>query len=74
MRIVIAPQEFKGSLTASQAAAAMAEGARRALPEAELETIPMADGGPGTVEAVVAAPGGRPAAAPGPGPRGRAGG
>jgi glycerate kinase len=55
MRIVIAPQEFKGSLSASEAAAAMAEGALSALPEAELEPIPMADGGPGTVEAVVAA-------------------
>ena len=63
MRIVIAPQEFKGSLTASQAAAAMAEGAQRALPEAKLETAPMADGGPGTVEAVVAAAGGRTATA-----------
>jgi len=63
MRIVIAPQEFKGSLTASQAAAAMAEGARRALPEAKLETIPMADGGPGTVESVVAAAGGQTATA-----------
>jgi glycerate kinase len=63
MRIVIAPQEFKGSLTASEAAAAMAEGARRALPEAKLETIPMADGGPGTVESVVAAAGGRTATA-----------
>ena len=59
MRIVIAPQEFKGSLAASQAAAAMAEGARRAQPEAKLETVPMADGGPGTVEAVVEAGGGR---------------
>jgi glycerate kinase len=55
MRIVIAPQEFKGSLTASQAVVAMAEGARRALPGAKLETVPMADGGPGTAEAVVEA-------------------
>lgn len=59
MRIVIAPQEFKGTLSAFEAAAAMAEGARSALPEAELETVPMADGGPGTVEAVVAAEEGR---------------
>lgn len=59
MRIVIAPQEFKGSLTASQAAAAVAEGVRRVLPEAELESVPMADGGPGTVEAVVEAGGGQ---------------
>ncbi|UCH87226.1 MAG: glycerate kinase [Dehalococcoidia bacterium] len=55
MKIVIAPQEFKGSLSAVQAAQAMAEGLRRALPDATLELVPMADGGPGTVEAVVAA-------------------
>jgi glycerate kinase len=55
MRIVIAPQEFKGTLTASEAAAAMAEGALTASPEAEVEAIPMADGGPGTVEAVATA-------------------
>ncbi len=59
MRIVIAPQEFKGSLSASEAAAAMAEGARSALPGAAVETVPMADGGPGTVEAVVAGEEGR---------------
>jgi glycerate kinase len=55
MKIVVAPQEFKGSLSAVQAARAMAEGLRRALPEAALELVPMADGGPGTVEAVVTA-------------------
>ncbi len=59
MRIVIAPQEFKGSLAASQVAAAMADGARRTLPEAKLETVPMADGGPDTVAAVVEASGGQ---------------
>src|SRR3972149_6325619 len=58
MRIVIAPQEFKESLTAAGAAAAMAEGARQAAPDAELVVVPMSDGGPGTVEAVVAASGG----------------
>ena len=55
MKIVIAPQEFKGSLSAVQAAQAMAEGLRRALPDATLALVPMADGGPGTVEAVVTA-------------------
>ena len=55
MKIVIAPQEFKGSLSAVQAAQAMAEGLRRALPDATLALVPMADGGPGTVEAMVAA-------------------
>src|SRR3990167_3822032 len=69
MRIVIAPQEFKGSLTASEAAAAMAVGAREALPAASLEPVPMSDGGPGTVDAVVAASGGGGGAARGARPR-----
>jgi glycerate kinase len=55
MKIVVAPQEFKGSLSAVQATQAMAEGLRRALPDATLALVPMADGGPGTVEAMVAA-------------------
>ncbi len=55
MRLLIAPQEFKGSLSAAEAAHAMAEGLRRALPDAELDLAPMADGGPGTVEALVEA-------------------
>jgi len=59
VRVIVAPQEFKGTLSARQAADAMAEGARRALPDADIEAVPLADGGPGTVEAVVAAAGGR---------------
>jgi glycerate kinase len=59
VRVLIAPQEFKGSLSAAEAARAMAEGLRRALPGAELDLAPMADGGPGTVEALVAAAAGR---------------
>ena len=59
MRILIAPQEFKGTLTARAAAEAIARGLRRALPEAELDLLPMADGGPGTLDALVAATGGR---------------
>ena len=55
MKIVLAPQEFKGSLTAREAAAALALGVRRVLPEAELDEIPLADGGPGMVDALVAA-------------------
>jgi len=58
MRIVIAPQEYKGTLTAPEAAAAIAEGVRRILPTAELTIIPLADGGPGTVDAIVHAAGG----------------
>jgi glycerate kinase len=58
MRIVIAPDKFKGSLTATEAAHAMARGARSALPSVEIEVAPMADGGEGTVEALVTATGG----------------
>ncbi len=58
MRIVVAPQEFKGSLTAVQAAEAIAAGLKRALPNTAVEQVPLADGGPGTVAAVVAATGG----------------
>ena len=53
--ILVAPQEFKGSLTAREAADAIARGIRRALPNAEIELLPMADGGPGSVEALVEA-------------------
>jgi len=55
MRIVVAPNSFKGSLSASQAAAAIAQGVRQALPDAEVVEIPVADGGEGTVEALVSA-------------------
>jgi glycerate kinase len=59
VRVLIAPQEFKGSLSATEAARAIAEGLRRALPGVELDLTPMADGGPGTVEALVTAGGGQ---------------
>ncbi len=55
MRIVVAPQAFKGSLTAVQAAGAMARGVREAAPDAEVVSLPVADGGAGTVRAMVAA-------------------
>ncbi|MFQ5472844.1 MAG: glycerate kinase, partial [Dehalococcoidia bacterium] len=60
MRIVIAPQEFKGTLTAREAARAMADGAAKALPGADINEVPLSDGGPGLVEAVLTAKGGRP--------------
>ena len=56
--VVIAPDKFKGSLTALEAAAAMARGVARALPEASIDQVPMADGGEGTTQALVAATGG----------------
>ena len=54
MRIVIAPDKFRGSLTAIEAANAMGRGALAADPTATLDLVPMADGGEGTVEALVA--------------------
>jgi len=55
MRIVIAPDSFKESLTAPEAAAAIAAGVRDVAPDAGVDLCPMADGGEGTVEALVAA-------------------
>ena len=55
MHIVIAPDKFKGSLTAVRAADAVARGVRSAAPTASVRCLPVADGGEGTVEAVVAA-------------------
>ena len=59
MKILIAPDSFKGSLSAIQAAESIASGVRRAIPDAELMLIPLADGGEGTVEALVRATNGR---------------
>jgi glycerate 2-kinase len=55
MKVVVAPNAFKGSLSASEAAAAIARGVRQAFPDAEVVQIPVADGGDGTVEALVSA-------------------
>jgi len=58
MKIVIAPDSFKESLSAAEVAAAIAAGLREVWPQAELLCRPMADGGEGTVVALVAATGG----------------
>ncbi len=58
MRVVIAPDKFKGSLTATEAAQAIAHGVARVAPDAAIDQVPMADGGEGTVNALVAATGG----------------
>jgi glycerate kinase len=58
MRILLAPQALKGSLTAAETARALAAGVHAADPEAQLAELPIADGGEGTVEAMVAATGG----------------
>src|SRR4051795_7029059 len=55
MKVVVAPDKFKGSLTAPEAARAMARGVAASAPDAEIDLAPMADGGEGTVEALVAA-------------------
>ncbi len=59
MKIVVAPDKFKGSLTAEQAAAAIARGVKRVLPRAEILRVPVADGGEGTMRALVKATRGR---------------
>lgn len=53
LRIVVAPQALKGSLTAAQAGEAIARGIRAVYPEAEIDAVPVADGGEGTVQALV---------------------
>ena len=58
MHIVIAPDSFKECLTATQVALAISQGIKRVVPEAEITCIPIADGGEGTVEALVSATGG----------------
>ena len=59
MKIVIAPDSFKGSLTALQVAEAIEVGLRRMFTDAAIEKIPMADGGEGTVQSLVDATGGQ---------------
>ena len=59
MKIAIVPDSYKGSLTASQAAASIGRGLHRALSNISITEIPMADGGDGTVQAIVDATGGR---------------
>jgi glycerate kinase len=58
MKIVIAPDKFKGSLTAIKAAEAIARGVRRVTPDAHLDLCPVADGGEGFVQTLVTATGG----------------
>ena len=70
MRIVVAPNAFKGSLTALQAAEAIRDGILAVLTDAEIVLVPIADGGDGTVDALVAATGGERRALPVRGPLG----
>lgn len=58
MRLVIAPDSFKGSLTAVEVAQTVAQAAAKEWPELECKLLPMADGGEGTVDTLVTATGG----------------
>src|SRR6476619_1108442 len=70
MRILVAPDKFAGTLTAVEAADAIAAGWRRRAPADELDLAPMADGGPGFVDVLHAALGGELAAVTVRGPHG----
>ena len=59
MRIIVAPDSFKGSVSALGVAEAMERGIHAVFPEADVIKVPIADGGEGTVEALVAATAGR---------------
>lgn len=58
LEVVVAPDKFRGSLSAAEAARAMARGVRAADPGAVVSEVPMADGGEGTLDALVSATGG----------------
>jgi glycerate kinase len=58
MRILVAPDKFKGSLGAAEAAESIAAGLRDILPRAEITCLPIADGGEGTATAICSAAGG----------------
>lgn len=70
MRVLVAPDKFAGTLTAVEAAEAIAEGWRRQAPDDELDLAPMADGGPGFVDVLHQALGGELVAADVRGPYG----
>ncbi|WP_134699337.1 glycerate kinase [Ammoniphilus sp. YIM 78166] len=55
MKIVIAPDSFKGSMSAWEACAAIQNGIKNVLPDADLHLIPVADGGEGTMDSLVTA-------------------
>ena len=70
MKVICAPDSFKESLSATEAAEAMAEGVRRASPTAQIDCCPIGDGGEGTIDALIAADNGQYRTAPVMGPLG----
>lgn len=71
MKIIIAPDKFKGTLKAIEVAQAVERGIKKILPEADTVLLPLADGGEGTVDAVVKATDGRTIHCPATGPLGQ---
>ncbi|HAA44174.1 MAG: glycerate kinase [Halomonas sp. 54_146] len=57
MNVLLCPDSFKDALSAPEAAAAMARGVQRAAPDANVQACPLADGGEGSLEALIAATG-----------------
>ncbi len=57
-RILVCPDKFKGALSSPEAAASIAQGLAAGFPEAQLDLCPLADGGEGTLDALVGATGG----------------
>ena len=57
MNVLLCPDSFKDALSAQDAAAAMAKGVQRAVPNAHIQTCPLADGGEGSLDALIAATG-----------------
>ena len=53
MKIIVAPQSFKGSLSAKEAANIISQSVSEIFPEAEIVQIPIADGGDGTLETII---------------------
>ena len=71
MKVVVAPQAFKGTASAAVVAAAMSRGVLQAMPHSQVVEIPIADGGSGTVDVLVTATGGRYVTSPAGDPLGR---
>jgi len=59
MKIVIAPDSFKGTLTSKEVAELIEKGIRRVFPQAKIVKVPLSDGGEGTVDALIEARGGK---------------
>ena len=71
MKILIASDSFKGSLSSTQVARNISEGILRVFPDAEIKYISVADGGEGTVEAIISSIGGKIINTPAMGPDGK---